>query len=309
MIGTGCSSVQLVPEVIDQVSSLTLFQRSAPWVIPKNSAAPIGNKPSPLQAVFDFIDRTEKFYTGDWAWTRMTTKDKWFSMNKKVTAGLRQLIAAVVKDKEMARKATPDYDIGVKRFTLSDDYLQAFNKDNFRLVTNNIQRLSEKGVVTSEGEEIEADVIIYATGFDCFKSIFSFDVRGLGGVSLKDYWGKSPAAYKGICVPNMPNFFMMFGPNTISDRLFMSECSANFVSDAILKLSLSGKKSLKVKEEKYEEYNRDLADQIKTKTYGVTAGGYYANEAGVNWQLYPYPLLYYQWTTVSCSSQEFDWQD
>ena len=297
-----------MPEIVDQVSSLTLYQRSAPWVIPKDSAAPIGNKPSPLQAVLDFIDRKEKTYYRDWSWIRMTTKDRWFSMNEKITAGLRQLIAAVVEDKEMARKATPDYDIGVKRFTLSDDYLQAFNRDNFRLVTNKIQRLSEKGVVTSDGEEIEADVIIYATGFDCFKSIFSLDVRGLGGVSLKDYWGKSPAAYKGICVPDLPNFFFMFGPNTISDRLFMSECAANFVSDAVLKLSLSGKKSLKVKKAKYEKYNRDLADQIKTKTYGVTAGGYYATEKGVNWQVYPYPILYYQWQTVSCSSDEFDWQ-
>ena len=78
-------------------------------------------------------------------------------MNEQVTSGLRQLVAAVVKDKKMARKATPDYDIGVKRFTLSDDYLQAFNKDNFRLVTDNIKRLSEKGIVTSEGE---ADVTV-----------------------------------------------------------------------------------------------------------------------------------------------------
>ena len=174
VIGTGCSSVQLVPEIVDQVSSLTLFQRSAPWVIPKNAADPIGNEASPFQALLDFIDRKEKTYYRDWSWIRMTTKDKWFSMNDKVTAGLRQLIAAVVKDKEMARKATPDYDIGVKRPVLSDEYLQAFNKDNFRLVTNNIQRLSEKGVVTSDGVETEADVIVYATGFDCFKSILPF---------------------------------------------------------------------------------------------------------------------------------------
>ena len=186
-----------MPEVIDQVASLTLFQRSAPWVIPKNAAAPIGNKASPLQALLDFLDRKEKTYCRDWDWIRMTTKGRWFSVNNKVTAGLRQFISAVVKDEEMARKATPDYDIGVKRFTMSDDYLQAFNKDNFRLVTHSIQRLSEKGIVTSEGEEIEADVIVYATGFDVFKSIFSFDVKGLGGVSLKELWGKSPAAYKG----------------------------------------------------------------------------------------------------------------
>ena len=101
----------------------------------------------------------------------------------------------------------------------------------------------------------------------------------------------------------------MFGPNTINDRLLMSECAANFVSDAVLKLSLSGKKSLKVKQERYEEYNRNLEEKIKTKTYGVTAGGYYANEKGVNWQLYPYPVVYYQWQTVSCSPEEFDWQD
>ena len=177
VIGTGCSSVQLVPEIVDQVSSLTLFQRSAAWVIPKNADAPIGNEDSHFQALFDFIDRKEKTYYRDWSWIRMTTKDRWFSMNNKVTAGLRQLIAAVVKDEEMARKATPDYDIAVKRFTLSDDYLQTFNKDNFRLVTDNIQRLSEKGIVTREGEEIEADVIIYATGFDCFKSILPFQAR------------------------------------------------------------------------------------------------------------------------------------
>ena len=129
-----------------------------------------------LQAVFDFMDRKEKTYTGDWAWTRWTTKERWFSSNDQFCADLRQLVAAVVKDKETARKVTPDYDIGVKRPVLSDDYLQTFNKDNFRLVTDNIQRLSEKGVVTSEGEEIEVDVIVYATGFDCFKSILPFQV-------------------------------------------------------------------------------------------------------------------------------------
>ena len=163
---------------------------------------------------------------------------------------VRAHIRKVVKDPETARKLTPSYDMGCKRITPSDDYLQAFNKDNFRLVTENIQRLSEKGVVTSDGEETEADVIIYATGFDCFKSIFSFDVRGLGGVSLKDYWGKSPAAYKGICVPSMPNFFLMFGPNTINNRMFMSECAANLVSDAVLQLARSGRSSMAVRRDR-----------------------------------------------------------
>ena len=63
-----------------------------------------------------------------------------------------------------------------------------------------------------------------------------------------------------------------------------------------------------MKEEKYDEYNRVLADTIKTKTYGVTAGGYFDNGEGVNWQLYPHPILYYQWQTVSSSQEEFDWQ-
>ena len=127
------------------------------------------------------------------------------------------------------------------------------------------------------------------------------------GVTLKQVWGKSPKAYKGICVPEMPNFFVMFGPNTINNRVFMSECAANFVSDSILKLSLSNRSSIEVRKDKYDEYNKALRAGLKERTFGVTSGGFYANAEGENWQLYPHSILYYNWTTSVAQEEEFYW--
>ena len=79
--------------------------------------------------------------------------------------------------------------------------------------------------------------MLYATGFDCIKSAMPFDIFGQNGQSLETMWGKSPRAYKGICVPKMTNYFIMFGPSTVKDRMFMSECSSAFIADAILSLS------------------------------------------------------------------------
>ena len=105
----------------------------------------------------------------------------------------------------------------------------------------------------------------------------------------------------------MPNYFIMFGPSTINDRMFMSECAAEFVADAVLKLSRSGKKSMVVKDELFAEYNKKLKEAVKNKTYNETAGGYYEDGEGFNWLLYPFPLFYYRWQTWGCGVGEFHW--
>ena len=207
----------------------------------------------------------------------------------------------------MQKKTLPDYHIGVKRPVFTDTYLQSLNKENIQILTSGIKKLTKNGILTKDGVEIEADVLIYATGFDCFKSILPFGVKGKRGVTLEQVWGKSPKAYKGICVPEMPNFFVMFGPNTINNRVFMSECAANFVSDSILKLSLSNRSSIEVRKDKYDEYNKALRAGLKKRTFGVTSGGFYANAEGENWQLYPHSILYYNWTTSAAQEEEFIW--
>ena len=156
----------------------------------------------------------------DWIWLSMTTKaGSWLSITEKVQAVTKVTMQDAVESPELKEKIIPDYDIGVKRFTLSDDYLQSMNKPNFNLVTSGIKSVTENSIVTKFDEEILTDVIVYATGFDCLKSINSFEVVGQDGQCLKDFWKNSPKAFKGICVPKMPNFFLMFGPNTINNRI------------------------------------------------------------------------------------------
>ena len=91
--------------------------------------------------------------------------------------------------------------------------------------------------MTKAGEMVDTDVLVLATGYDCLKSLLSFEIVGEAGFNLADIWSTSPKAYKGICVPGVPNFFVMFGPSTISDRLLFSECAANYASDCILQVT------------------------------------------------------------------------
>ena len=308
VIGTGCSGVQVLPALIEDCQQLTLFQRSPAWVFPKGDQANPDNQKSRLfGSLRDWILRKRLHYDGDWQWQKMTTKEKWYSSGEQIMEVMRGFMGSLVEDPAMKEKIIPTYGATVKRITFSDDYLQALNKDNFRLVTDPIQRLTENCVETKTGEEVELDAIVYATGFDCIKSAMPFEIIGRNGEKLKDLWGKSPRAYKGICIPKMPNYFIMFGPSTINDRMFMSECSSAFVADAVRKLSISGKKSLVVKEKLFAEYNKKLKNAVKNKTYNETAGGYYEDGEGFNWLLYPFPLFYYRWQTRGCSENEFDW--
>lgn len=217
------------------------------------------------------------------------------------------MMESFVEDSSTRKNIIPKFGVGVKRMTFSDDYLQAFNKNNFKLVTDPIKRITEEGIETKNGENVDLDLIVYATGFDAMKSALPFEAIGKNGQSLQTFWGKTPRAYKGICVPKMPNYFILFGPSTIHDRMFMSERASIFTADAVLKLSRSGKKSMVVKEDLYVEYNKNLKETVKNKTYNNTAGGYYEDGEGFNWLLYPYSLLYYRWQTWRCSTSEFDW--
>ena len=100
----------------------------------------------------------------------------------------------------------------------------------------------------------------------------------------------------------------MFGPNTINNRMLMTECAANYVAESILELSLSQAKSMTVKREKFDEYNEKLKKAIAKRTFSDTAGGYYDDGQGFNWQLYPWLMLFYQYDTYRCNTNDFLWK-
>lgn len=245
-------------------------------------------------------------------WVRTSTKPGhgWFSgfsIAEVAKAYTKMMMQDAVQSPELKEKIIPDYEIGQKRPTMSDDYLKSMNKPNFSLVTSGIKNITKNSIVTKNEGEIETDVLIFATGFDCLKSINSFDVIGQNGQHLKDFWKNSPKAFKGICVPKMPNFFIMFGPNTTDNRMLMSEAAANYVSESILELALSNSKSMTVKKEKFDKYNESLKKIIAGKTYSTVNGSYYDDGDGFNWLLYPWLHIVYQFDTFRCNRNDFNW--
>lgn len=311
VIGSGASAVQIVPAVLDKVKSLTLLQRTPALVLPKGDKDVDGwqGRDGLGAWAWDWLARQYKhFYTQYW-WYRMTAKERWFSITEPTLERIRKINEAKIEDPDLKKKITPSTDFCVKSLVFSDDYFECFDHKNFRLVTDTITRMTKTGIEIETGEHIEVDVIIYATGFDSLKSAKSFAVKGQNGKTLESIWGGKPRAYKGICVPDLPNYFITFGPNTFGNNvLFMLDCSTNFISSSVAKLNQTkGSQSMSIKPELYNKYNRKVKEEVEKKTYSASDGGFYRDEEGFNWVLYPWPMQCYKWDTATCHEDSFIW--
>merc|ERR1719430_1135322 len=171
----------------------------------------------------------------------------------------------MVKDENVAGQLTPDYDVGCKRPTFSDDYLTTFNKEFVHLNTTGIERVTSRGIMTVDKTEHEFDAIVYATGFDVVKSINAFEKV----VGEKGGQESTHEAFLGITKPNHPNFFMLFGPGTLQTSLiFMIECQVEYVLGGITEMIKTGAKSLSVTSSALQNYKELVRDNDEKSTFG-----------------------------------------
>jgi len=314
VVGTGASAVQAVPALAEQVlAELKVFQRTPGWVPPRMDFA----YPTWVRSMFLLIPFTNTLYRYFFFWRNellfwIVFVNSWWVTRKLSQLGhhiIRKHIRDVVSDPDLANKLTPNYDLGCKRITPSDTYLQAFNKDHVHLVTSAIERFTEKGIQTEDGTEHEFDIIVYATGFDLEKSAKPFVQVGLKG-ELADDYGDAPLAYLGITHPNHPNFFILHGPGTglgHSSVIYMLECQATYAALAIAKMVRTGVRSVALKPEVLANYRDFLKENMKGKVFADNSqvAGWYRNARGVNWTLWPLDLITYWWRTRSFQGTEY----
>jgi cation diffusion facilitator CzcD-associated flavoprotein CzcO len=219
IVGTGASAVQIIPSIAKDVERLDVYQRTPIWIMPK----PDPKIPGWAKKLFKRLPFTEKIVravvsagTEFIVVTLPLNYSRWPWVARLVEARFKFFIRRQVKDPELARKLTPDYGLGCKRPSISNHYLRAFNRDNVELVTDRIDRVTEKGVRTTDGTEREVDVLILATGFR-----LAFDpeifrrtpVRGRDGFDLAtQYQENRLKAYESVSLPGLPNHFIIFGP-------------------------------------------------------------------------------------------------
>ncbi|WP_424139759.1 flavin-containing monooxygenase [Roseomonas chloroacetimidivorans] len=280
-VGNAASAVQYVPEIAPLVAHLTVFQRSPNWIMPRNQVL---FTPELLEAfevdprLFDESrKRLHDFREAGFQRTRVGTADQAEGMRI-----AKEHLEKHVPDPDLRAKLTPDYEFACKRILRSDDYFPALCRDNVTLETRRIAGLYEDGIVTEDGAKHPFDVVIFGTGFASQAFHGDLVVEGLGGQTLSHAWRDGAEAYLGITVPNFPNLFMIYGPNTNLNHnsiITMLEIQQNYIITAIEEVSaLRGAISARVPV--FEAFNGKLQADMSNSAFSSGCSSWYKNSEG-----------------------------
>jgi cation diffusion facilitator CzcD-associated flavoprotein CzcO len=297
VVGTGASAIQFVPEIAKTAGHVDVYQRSAPYVLPK------ADRPyrDAEHALFDRLpvvrkaDRLRVFLYGE-----LLTSG--FVLSPKLLAGPMQLwrrqLRSQVADPELRAKCVPDYVMGCKRVVFSDEWYPALTRPNVDLVTDRIDRIVPDGVVTAEGRTRTADVIIYGTGFKAVELLAPMQVTGLDGCRLQDAWQDGAQAYLGITVSGFPNFSMLYGPNTNlggNSIIYMLEGQIGYVLGAIQALETDRLAWLDVRPEVQDTFNAWVQTASRTSVWESGCHSWYTTAAGRNTNNWPDHTFLYRY--------------
>jgi cation diffusion facilitator CzcD-associated flavoprotein CzcO len=289
VVGTGASAIQFVPEIAKTAGHVDVYQRSAPYVLPKSDRAYTGAE----QTMYDRVsalrkaDRLRIFLYGE-----LLTSG--FVLSPKLLAGPMQLwrrqLHAQITDPALRAKCVPDYVMGCKRVVFSNDWYPALARPNVELVTDPIERIATGGVVTADGTAHPADVIIYGTGFRAGEFLAPMLVSGPGGRQLQQEWQGGPRAYLGITVSGFPNFFMLYGPNTNlggNSIIYMLEGQIGYVLGAIRALDAQRLAWLDVRPEVQDAFNAWVQSASRTSVWETGCHSWYTTASGRNTNNWP----------------------
>lgn len=286
VIGTGSTAAQLVPEVARQAAQLTVFQRTANWVMPR-----MDRRYGALDRALARLPLVPRLVR--WAWVGAS---EWLRRGFDEGTAARRLIlrdAAVhlrrqVKDADLRERLTPPYPFGCKRIIFSNTWLRTLTRPNVSLVTERIAHITPGGVVTADGREHALDVLVCATGFDVQHSLAA-PITGRGGRSLQDGWSDAPQAYFGTTVAGFPNFFLMLGPNTATGHtstLLYIEPQVQFVLRAMQEVKRRQQRWLDVKAEVMTAFNDELRRRL-APTVWMQCSSWYRAASGRNLAIWP----------------------
>ncbi|MBI1260774.1 MAG: NAD(P)-binding protein [Rhizobiales bacterium] len=309
VIGTGASAIQFVPAIQPRVSRLTLFQRTAPWVMPKEDRPITAREKWAFRNIpgLRWLFRNRIFWRNEIFTLGFTSFPK---MLKKAEKLGREYFDSVVKDPVLAEKLRPTYDLGCKRVLLSNDYYPALVQPNVDVVTDGVAEVRAHSIVTTAGEEIEIDAIIYGTGFKATEPLADISIKGRDGIDLNESWAKvgGPEAYYGITASGFPNFFMLLGPNTglgSSSIILMIEAQVHYVMEALKLMERENLAALEIREEVQAGFNQKLQDDIKNTIWSSGCNSWYIAESGKNPTIWPSLTLSYWAQTLRIHPEDY----
>ena len=289
-IGTGGSAIQYVPEIAPQTKQLYVFQRTAAWVIPRDERS-YSDLSKNLFAKYDWFRKLHRarLYWSNESRVVPIVQPHMMRMGQKLAEAF---IHYQVKDKDIAKKLTPDYTMGCKRILVSNRYFPTFNRSNVELVTDGIQEITEDSIITKDGKKRQIDCLIYGTGFITDPRIYlkSFNCYGENGLELKQAWKEGAESFYGICTKGFPNLFQLLGPNTVlghNSVVFMIESQVNYILQLINKVEQSRCKGVVVKDAVQDRFNQRIQKQFDGTVWQSGCVSWYQQDGGKNFALWP----------------------
>lgn len=308
VVGTGASAVQIVPSIADGTSEVKVFQRSAPWVVPRKDYA----YPAWVKRLFEIVPGLQRAYRG-----LIYGRHELQGMGLVRLHGLlevfewfaRRYIRESFDHPQMRSKVTPDYTIGCKRILISSDYYPALNRPDVTLVDTAVERFTSDGIVDAEGAEHKLDTLVMATGFDIEGFLSHIDITGRGGRTLEKSWARGARAYYGVAASGFPNMYMLVGPNTglgHNSIVFMIEAQAQMVRQAIELLIEEQASAMEVRPSVQRRFNQELRRRLED-TIWQTGGchSWYVSEDGQNHTLWPGLTIEYWLRTRHLNRDDF----
>ncbi|GAA2582862.1 NAD(P)/FAD-dependent oxidoreductase [Actinomadura fulvescens] len=307
VIGTGASAIQFVPQIAKRVRSLTVFQRTPPWIMPKPDRRVTGVE----RALFRRVPGVQRGYRNG-IYLLQESFVLGFT-NPKLIKAAGNLAAwhlrRQVPDPELRRKLTPGYTMGCKRTLVSSDYYPALMRPNVELTTEGITEIREHSIVTRDGREHEVDAIIFGTGFHVTDAMENAHIVGRNGLKIQDAWRDGIEAHLGVTVAGFPNLFLLLGPNSglgHNSMIFIIEAQVRYVLQCLRMLDASRAARISVRPSAQDRFN----EWVQRKSAGAVwvAGGcssWYLDKNGVNRAAWPASTIDYWLRTRKLSPAEF----
>ncbi|KAI9166333.1 FAD-binding monooxygenase-like protein 5 [Paramyrothecium foliicola] len=294
VIGNGCSAVQVVPALAEKATSVKQYARSPQWY---------HERPNRQFTSFEkWAFRTFPLIMRLRRWNIFWTIDKQSYAYRGTEAGVAQRL----KEEEVARQyiqskapkkyhdiLTPDFELGCKRKIADPGYLEALNRKNIELLPEGIQRITDKGIISSSGREDEYDIIILATGFKVSQFLTPMEITGADGNTLQQQWNecRGAQAYLGTFVHNFPNLAILFGPNTFpanNSALYACEVQVDYACRALVKPILDGRANvLEVKETVENRTTNDIHLKLRNSVFAGKCTNWYIGDFGRNTASWP----------------------
>ncbi|WNG54031.1 NAD(P)/FAD-dependent oxidoreductase [Archangium gephyra] len=296
VIGTGASAIQFVPQIAPRVKQLFLYQRSAPYVLPKPDRAYGWLE----RALFSRLPASQ-LGSRWWTYWQYESRVLVFEGPAWVSGILERRfhrhLERSVPDPRLRQTLTPTDPIGCKRVLLSNDYYPALTRPNVEVVTEGIREVTRHGLITVDGKEREVDALIHGTGFQATDFLAPMRITGRGGRELNAAWREGAEAYLGLTVSGFPNLFLLYGPNTNlghNSIVFMLESQVRYVLACLRVLRERNLRFLDVRPDAQRDFNARLQRSLERSVWAADCSSWYKTADGRNTNNWPGFTFHYR---------------